>query len=252
VSTEDAGAAVEGVVAPPAARSGERPRADRRAASATENAGRCPVTHRSILRTVFRRAVPHLVEATFVPALLFYLCILTLGTWAAFLVALTWSYGAIARRLVTGSAVPPILLLSTVGLTVRTAISVASGSTFIYFFQPLLGAVVMSTVFLGSIVIGRPIIATLATVFCPLSPEVASHPAVMRLFRLLTLLWAAVNLATASVTFVLLVTLPVERFVPAKMLTGYVITGSGILLTVALSLATARREGLVEAATAST
>jgi hypothetical protein len=47
-----------------------------------------------------------------------------------------------------------------------------------------------------------------------------------------------------------LITLPVEAFVTAKMLSGYIITGSGIVVTVALSIATARREGLMQAATA--
>jgi hypothetical protein len=50
------------------------------------------------------------------------------------------------------------------------------------------------------------------------------------------------------VTFVLLVTLPLEGFLAAKMLTGYVITFTGILVTILLSMATARREGLVTAA----
>jgi hypothetical protein len=34
------------------------------------------------------------------------------------------------------------------------------------------------------------------------------------------------------------------------MVSGYIITGTGIVVTVALSIATARREGLVHAATA--
>jgi uncharacterized membrane protein len=206
------------------------------------------VTVRGILRQVIRNAVPHLIEATFVPALLFYVAMVGFGTWAAFSVALVWSYGAIVRRYAMRSSVPPILFLSTVALTVRTAITLASGSTFIYFFQPILGTLAMAFVFLGSVAIGKPLIGKLATDFWPLEPEVAAHPEVLRLFRGLTYLWAGVNLATAGVTFVLLVTLPLEGFLAAKMLTGYVITFTGILVTIVLSMATARREGLVTAA----
>jgi hypothetical protein len=208
------------------------------------------ITHRGILRQVIRNAVPHLIEATMVPALLFYVAILLFGTWVAFIVALSWAYGAIARRLLLGQSVPPILLLSTIALTVRTAIAIASGSTFIYFFQPILGTVAMACVFLGSIAIGKPLIGKLASDFWPLHPEVAELPAVKRLFLLLTILWAGVNFATAATTFVLLLTMPVEGFVPAKMLSGYVITCTGIIVTIALSIATARREGLVGAALA--
>jgi hypothetical protein len=206
------------------------------------------ITHRGILRQVARNAVPHLIEATLVPALLFYAAVLLFGTFVAFIVAMSWAYGAIVRRLVVGSAVPPILFLSTLALTMRTVIAIASGSTFMYFFQPILGTLVMAGVFLGSIWIGQPLIGKLASDFWPLEPEVAALPAVKRLFRLLTILWAGVNLATAAVTFVLLLTLPVEGFLPAKMLSGYVITCTGIVATVALSIATARREGLVGAA----
>jgi intracellular septation protein A len=206
-----------------------------------------PVRHLShlvVLRQVARRGVPHLVEATLVPALLFYAFMLTLGVFTAFLGALLWSYGAIARRFLTGRSIPPVLVLSTVALTVRTAIALASGSTFIYFFQPILGTLAMAGVFLGSIAMGQPLIAKLAGDFWPLTPDVAAHPAVVRLFRGLTVLWAGVYAATAVVTFTLLLTMPTEHFVPAKMLTGYVITLTGIVVTIAWSIATARREGL--------
>jgi hypothetical protein len=208
------------------------------------------ITHRAVLRTVARRALPHFVEATVVPAILFYSCILVLGIWVAFIVSLAWSYMAIARRVVGGRTVPPILVLSTVALTVRTALAIASGSTFLYFVQPVLCTLTISAVFLGSLAMGRPLIALLASDFWPLTPEVAEHPAVVRLFRGLTILWAGINLALAAVTFVLLLTLPVEAFVPAKMVSGYIITGTGIVVTVALSIATARREGLVHAVSA--
>jgi uncharacterized membrane protein len=207
------------------------------------------VCRRSVFGAVARRALPNLVEATFVPAILFYACLLAFGTWVAFVCALGWSYGAIARRAVSGRRVPAILVLSTLALTVRTTIAMASGSTFVYFFQPVLGTLAMAFVFVGSIAVGRPLVATLAADFWPLTPDVASHPAVVRLFRRLTLLWAGVNLATAATTFVLLLTLPVAGFVPAKTVTGYAITVSGVLLTISLSISTARRHDLVHAAT---
>jgi uncharacterized membrane protein len=208
------------------------------------------ITHRSVLRTLARRSLPRVAEATIVPAVLFYVSLLVLGVWAAFGAALLWSYGAIVRRMVGHGTVPPLLVLSTVALTMRTALALASGSTFIYFVQPVLGTVAMAFVFLGSLAMGQPLVARLATEFWPLTPDVAGHPAVVRLFRALTILWAGVNLACAAVTFVLLVTLPVEGFVPAKMITGYLITGAGIMVTVGWSIATARREGLLHAVTA--
>jgi hypothetical protein len=212
-------------------------------------AGESHVCTSSVLRVVTRRALPNVIEACIVPAALFYVCMLAFGTWVAFVAALWWSYGAIVRRVVLRRDIPPILVLSTVALTVRTLVAIASGSTFIYFFQPVLGTVAMAGVFLGSLAIGRPLVGTLAADFWPMPADVAAHPAVLRLFRVLTVLWACVNLASAGVTFVLLLTLPVDHFVPAKTVSGYVITVTGVIATVSLSVATARRHGIVRAAT---
>jgi intracellular septation protein A len=206
------------------------------------------VCRSSVLRTVARRSFPRIIEATIAPAIIFYICLLTFGAMTAIVTTLLWSYCAIARRIVTRRPVPAILVLATVAFTVRTGIALATGSAFIYFIQPVLGTVFMAALFLGSLVVGRPLIARLADDFWPLEPEVAAHPAVRQLFRSLTVLWAGVNLAIAAVTFVLLVTLPVEGFVPAKTIGSYAITITGVMVTISWSIATARREGLLRAA----
>jgi hypothetical protein len=169
----------------------------------------------------------------------------------AILAALGWSYWAVARRLIRRRAIPPILMLAVIGITIRTLLALASHSTFIYFFQPIIGTVAMGGVFLISIALGRPLIGRLASEFCPLEPETANLPAVTRLFRGLTVLWAGVNLATAAMTLILLLSLPLATFVLAKTVSGLVITSGGIVLTVSWSLRTARREGLVPTLTQS-
>jgi hypothetical protein len=194
---------------------------------------------------VARRSAPHLIEATAIPAVLFYALLTLVGTTAAVVAVLIWAYGAVACRLAARRTIPPILILAVVGITVRTAVALASGSTFVYFFQPILGTVATAGVFLLSLVIGRPMVARLAHEFCPLTPETAGLPAVVRLFRGLTVLWAGVSLATAATTMVLLVSLPLAAFVAAKTISGLLITTAGIALTVTWSLRTARREDLV-------
>ena len=167
------------------------------------------------------------------------------GTWGL-IAALCWSYGALARRLVFGRGIPPILLLTLVGLTVRSIAALGTRSAFVYFLQPILGTVAVAGIFLLSL-FGRPLVGRLAADFCPLTPDVAGRPGVLRLFRGLTILWAGVNLVTAATTFALLITLPITVFVAAKTLSGLVITASGVILTVSWSLRTARREGLLSA-----
>ena len=120
-----------------------------------------------------------------------------------------------------------------------------SGSTFTYFLQPIATTVVLAMVFLGSVVIGRPVIARLAHDFCPISPEVARRPRVMRLFAGLTILWACVHVLSALTTFGMLVSLPVPLFVAVKTMSSFGLTAAAIVITVVWALRTAHQEELV-------
>jgi intracellular septation protein A len=199
---------------------------------------------REVLAIVARRSGPALIEASVVPAVLFYSFLVAMGLGAAYVVAVVWSYTAMARRVVQRRPVPTILVIGVVGVTVRTLVAVASRSSFVYFFQPVLGTVAMGCVFLLSVGVGRPLIGRLAGDFWPISVEDATRPAVLRLFRHLTLLWAAVNLTTAAVTMSLLVSLPLGTFVAAKQVSGLAVTATAVFVTISLSVRTARREGL--------
>jgi hypothetical protein len=203
------------------------------------------VSHRPVLLAVARRGLPQIIEATVIPAILFWVSLMTLGTVVAIVVVLGWTYAAILRRLVRGHRPPAILVLATIGLTVRTLVGLLSGSTFAYFVQPVATTVVLSGLFFGSVLIGRPVIARLANDFCPIAPEVARRPAVMRLFAGLTLLWAGVHLLTAATTFGMLVSMPVAPFVALKTVACMAITVVAIVVTVSWSIRIARRENLV-------
>jgi hypothetical protein len=169
----------------------------------------------------------------------------TLDAPVAMAAVLVWAYVAILRRVVRGSRIPAILVLATVGLTVRTLVGLVSGSTFAYFVQPIATTVALAAVFVGSVVIGRPVIARLAHDFCPLAPEVARRPAVLRLFGGLTLLWALVHIVTAALTFGLLTTMPVATFVALKTVACLAVTVSAIAVTILWALRVVRRERLV-------
>jgi uncharacterized membrane protein len=196
---------------------------------------------------VARRSGPHLIEATVIPALLFYSCLIVLGIGAAYIAALGWAYAALTRRIARRMPVPPILVLGVIGITVKTVVAAVSHSTFLYFFQPVLVTVGLGLVFLISVGVGRPIIGKLAGEFWPIPADVAARPGILRLFRDLTLLWAGFNFVSAAVTMTLLVHLPVGTFVAAKQVSGYSMTAITIFLTVSMSLTAARREGLVPA-----
>ena len=97
---------------------------------------------------------------------------------------------------------------------------------------------------LAEVCIGRPLVARFAADFCPLSPDVQERPAVVQLFRRLTYLWAGVNGVAAAATLTLLLTVPVAVFVGTAAVSTWIITCSGVVVTVSDSVRTARSEGL--------
>jgi hypothetical protein len=198
----------------------------------------------SVVLAVAKRLSPYVVEATVVPTALFYALGLSVGLTWAFVAALAWTYSAVVRRVISGSRVPGLLVLACLGITLRTTAYVLSGSTFVYFVQPIFRTAVTGGCLAASVLIGRPLIARFASDFCPLGPDVEGRPAVLRLFRYLTLLWAGVNLVAALVSLVLLLTVPTAVFVGTSAVSGWIITAAGVVVTVAASVRTAHREGL--------
>jgi uncharacterized membrane protein len=199
----------------------------------------------SVALAVVRRAGPHVIEASLIPTALFYCCLVFINLGAAFVGAVVWLYTAVLYRVARRRPVPPLLVLGAIGITVRTAIAVASGSTFFYFAQPILSSVVMAVVFLTSVVVGRPMVERLALEFWPLTPETIARPAVSKLLRGLTFWWAGVNLAIGAATMTLLLLVPMSAYVALKQVVGLGITGVGIAVTIDRALRTARREGLI-------
>jgi uncharacterized membrane protein len=196
------------------------------------------------VQVVVGHVIPRVVEATVIPSGIFYVFWHFVGVWPALFAALGWAGFLIARRLGQGRRIPPLVVIATLGLTIRTVISMGSGSTFIYFLQPVIGTAVISAVFLGSVLIGRPLVNRLAAEFCPLTDEATNRHGVQRLFRHLTLFWSAVLLAHSAVTLTLLLTLSVDAFVTAKTMISPGLTGVAVACTVVWSVAVARREGL--------
>lgn len=188
---------------------------------------------------------PRLLEASFIPSALFWTALTFGSIGVAYAVAIGWTYGCLGRRLWQGAQVTGVLVLASVGITIRTALAVGSGSTFVYFAQPIIGTVITAGVFLISIALGRPLIAKLAHDFWPITPEQAEIPRVRRLMVGLTVLWAGVNLATASVTLVLLLSLDLTTFLAAKQLSGLAITITAIAITITWSHRTASAEGII-------
>ncbi len=183
------------------------------------------------LASLARHATPHLLEATLIPLGLFYGGLQLFGLWGALLAALIWSYTALLRRLVTRHRVPGMLMLGIVGLTARTALALATGSAFLYFLQPAVGTGLLATVFLGSVLLGRPLALRLAADFMPLPEALLAHHGVRRFFQRVSLLWAAVFLANTGISMWLLVSQSLATFLWSRTVASLALTGLAIVVS---------------------
>ena len=206
------------------------------------------VTSGPCLGAVVRRIAVSLTVAILVPTALFYVCLHTANLWVALIVALAWCYATVAWRVRTGRPASALLWLTVAGLTGKTILAFATGSTAIYFLQPALGDAVVAIAFLLSLMSARPAVARLASEFYPMTKEVAARPRVQTLFTRLTLLWAGICAAKAGATVWLVHTLSVTSFVTAKTVFAPSAAVLGAALTVALAVRVARREGLLAVA----
>jgi uncharacterized membrane protein len=183
------------------------------------------------LAALARHATPHVLEATLIPLGLFYGGLGLFGLWGALLAALAWSYTSLLRRLVARRRVPGILLLGIIGLTARTVLALVTGSAFLYFLQPTLGTALVATVFIGSVVLGRPLAMRLAADFVPLPEALLAHAGVRRFFRRISLLWAGVFLANAGISLWLLVSQSLSTFLWTRTVVSIALTGGAVAIS---------------------
>ena len=191
--------------------------------------------HRPKLATIIRHLGVSLLMANVMPSVLFFLCLRAGNVWTALIAALVWCYGAMAWRMRTKRRVSGLLMISMVGLTAKTVLALASGSTFIYFLQPAVTDGIVAVLFLVSLATARPVVARLAGDFYPMNDEVAGRPRIQKLFWRLTLFWALMCLAKSVVTVFLLENMSTVSFVEAKSIfvLAVVIGGAAVTLTAA-------------------
>jgi hypothetical protein len=197
------------------------------------------------LKSIIGHLALSLLTAIVIPGALFYVCVVTMSVWAALVAALAWCYGAIAWRMATKRRASGLLALTVVIMTIRTAIALASGDTFLYFLQPVVSDVLVACGFFLSLASARPVVARLAADFYPMDSAIAERPRVQRLFWHLTLLWAVVCLCRAGITFWLLQSQSLVSFVVLKNLSLLALTGVAVTVTVSLAVWVARGEGLL-------
>ena len=200
---------------------------------------------RPCLGTLVARVAAQIAVAVVVPVVLFAVTVVAAGVYAAVSVALAWMAGAMVWRWATGRRVSGLLVLTLGIMTVKTAFTLVTGNTFVYFVQPVVVDAVVATIFLGSLLTARPVVARIAGDFYPLDAPTAARPRVVGLFRRLTLLWGVVIVVKGAVTLWLLVALSTVSFVVIKSGAILSLTLAAVAATVAMAVVVGRQEGLL-------
>lgn len=207
-----------------------------------------PEANRPQLSAVVRHLTLSLLTANIIPTVLFYLFLVAGNVWMALVAAMVWCYAALAWRVGTRRRTSALLWVTLVGLTAKTGLAFASGSTFVYFLQPALTDLGVALVFLVSLITAQPFVGRLAADFYPMDADLAGRPRIQRLFWRLTLLWATICGVKALLSLWLLEALSTSSYIAVKTVLGPAAAVAGAALTVFLAVRVARHEGLLHPA----
>lgn len=126
------------------------------AGPAAPASGDAPVLHVPPPLASLRHALPALVEGVLAPFAVFYAVLLLAGLRGAVVAGLAWSHLALGHRLVRRQRPAGTVPLGSAILTVRTAVSFATVSAFVYFVQPTLATAAVALAFLVRVRWGQP------------------------------------------------------------------------------------------------
>jgi hypothetical protein len=200
------------------------------------------VSPQSILLRVARLArgaLPAITVATIVPLALFYGLSAADGMKAGIIGSLTWAYLVLAKQLIGSRRISGLLVITSFTLTIRLVTWLVHQSPFTFFAVPVAETVGMGALFIVTLILGRPLLVSLAHDFVPPIGERLAHVDYKRLVRHLSCVWGAVYLGSAATSAVLLTTQNIHWFLLLHQMSGWIWTGSGLVV----SFAYGRRHG---------
>jgi len=163
------------------------------------------VVHLPPLRPVLRNAARLIIETMIIPTALLYVMLRAGGLVAGMSAALGWYYLCVTARWIRGRRMPGALAVTSSAFTTGDCMTVAtSGAVLAYLVQPTLGSCCMAALFLGSVLVRRPVTVKLAMDLVRLPAHIFGQPEVGRVLRHMALLWGASRLVDAGIAYGLL------------------------------------------------
>ena len=162
------------------------------------------------------------------------------GLWA--MLAAIWLTAGL-RKLVTG-AVPGLVMISLIVLTVQTVAAIATGNLLIFLIHFPIANLALCLLFARTARGHSPIAARLAAEVIGLRCPAVHQPRLNGFFQGVTVLWAGVFLLLAVSLGALLATIPVDTYVPVWALTTVTLIIGGIAASTLWLRAVLRRNGI--------
>lgn len=202
------------------------------------------VLHMPSVHIVLWHAIPVVIESVLAPLAVYYSLFLVAGFRGAVIGALAWSSLIVVRRLVRRERVSTLLLLTMALISLRTVISLVTGSAFLYFIQPTASMFLGSLVLLCSALLGRPFTQRFTHDFWPLTPELLARPTVRRFFVRVSYLWALAMFFNGAVVLWLLLTVSVASFPLERSVMSVSVIAAAVFCSVMWFARSMRRDGV--------
>jgi hypothetical protein len=182
--------------------------------------------------------------ASLVPTAIFYTTLSTVGLSAAIAAALGWYYAVLVARHLRRRPVVGAAMLGAGLMTMRAVVALWTGSTFLYFLQPVAGTVATATSIAVTAMVGRPLIERLVHDFVPVPAALSERLHHARFFNYTSALWAIAYAVNAIGTVWLLTNASLGAFMLIKSLLSPLLTASTAAITYLLFRRLLRREGV--------
>lgn len=195
-------------------------------------------------RPILRQVLTRVLFVSLLPMAVFYTTMSLSGIRAAAVVTAALYYAGLLSRVLRHQPVLAAALLAAGLLGLRTVVVFWTGSTFLYFLQPVAGTVAVATTFAATALAGRPILERLAHEFCPLTPELSAQLRSARYFTWLSIVWTLSYGVNAAGTVWLLTNASLHGFLIFKAILGPALTLMAATASYLVFLATMRRRNV--------
>ena len=165
------------------------------------------------------RGLPQFAVEAVVPVVVFYLAWRAWGLAGGVIASAVVSV-AIAAWILRRGGELGVVALGVVFVAIQAAVGLASHSATVYLAQPVVFSTALAFAYVGSVVVGRPLIGVFASAWYPFPRWFRESEPFRREFGMQTLVWAAFMLVRAGLRLWALLDGGVGGFLVVSVLTG--------------------------------